>query len=127
MPRRSESRLAALPLLADDDLGLAEVDPLEDLVGGVAEDDQHRVQRGDGEHRVDRVLEQRATAKIGELLGAAEAPTGPGGEDETSRRVAHVIPSSMSVASASSDAIELPGSNLSTCGIAAFMPRVSGS
>ena len=93
----------------------------------MAEDDQHRVQRGHGEHRLDRVLEQRAAAQIGELLGAAEAPPGAGGEYESSGGVAQVIPSSMSVASASSDAIELPGSNLSTCGIAAFMPRVSGS
>ena len=93
----------------------------------MAEHDEHRVERGHGEHRLDRVLEQRPAAQVGELLGAAEAPAGAGGEDEACGRVAHAIPSSISVASVSSEAIELPGSSRSTCGIAAFMPRVSGS
>ncbi len=66
--------LALVPVLADDDLGLAEVDAMEDLGRGVAEHDQHRVEGRDGEHGLDRVLEQRTTAQVGELLGAAEAP-----------------------------------------------------
>ena len=95
-----------------------------DLVGVVAEHDDDPVERS--VHRVDGVLEQRLPAQVRQLLGlGAEARTGAGREDQP--RGVHCVPSSIRSASVSSDAIELPGSRRSTCGIAAFMPRVSGS
>ena len=97
----------------------------------------HRVERGHGEHRLQRVLDQRPPVELGQLLGAAEAPALPRGEDDPAdlrlvlggaRRAGHAgTPSSISSASASSEAIELPAIRRSTCGIAASMPRVSGA
>ena len=74
--------------------------------------------------RVQRALDDGTPADPRELLGPAEAPSGAGGEDDAAdgQRA-----SSISAASASSDAIELPGSRWSTCGSAARMPRVNGS
>ena len=94
-------------------------------------------ERRHGEHRRQRVLDQRAAVERRQLLGAAEAPALAGGEDDPpdlglvlggARRAGHAgTPSSISAASASSDAIELPGSRRSTWGIAACIPRVSGA
>ena len=71
------------------------------------------------------VLEQRAPAHLGELLGAAEAAALARRQDDAGG--GHATDSSISSASASSEAIEFPGSRWSTCGSAARMPAVSGS
>ena len=55
----------------------------------------------------------------------AVTPGGPG--VEVLEYVLHDSPSSINVASASSEAIEFPGSRWSTCGKADCIPRVSGS
>jgi len=125
------------PSVAHDDVGAAEVDLLADGVGVGAEDDHDRVDGRDGEHGADGVLEQGAAVEHGDLLGAAEALALAGGQHDAadlrlglcgSRRAGHAgTPSSISSASASRDAIELPGMRWSTCGSAACMPRVSGS
>ena len=136
-PACSDADWPSAQSVAHDDVGAAEVDLLADRVGVGAEDDDDRVDRGHGEHRADRVLEQRAAVELGDLLGAAEALALAGGEHDAadlrlglcgSRRAGHAgTPSSISSASASSEAIELPGRRWSTCGSAACMPRVSGS
>ena len=104
----------------------AEVDRGADRVRVVAEHDDHAPQRR--VHGVDGVLQQRPAAQVRELLGLlAEAGAGACGEDQPRGGPGHATPSSIRSASASSEEIELPGSSRSTCGIAAFMPRVSGS
>ena len=66
-------RLAVGPVLADDDLGRAEVDARADLVRARAEHDDDPLDRGHGLDRADRVLEQRDAVQLGQLLGRAEA------------------------------------------------------
>ncbi len=135
--RAQRGRLAVGPVGTDDDVGAAQVGLLADAVGVRAEHDDDGIERGHGEHRRQRVLDQRATVEPGQLLGAAEAAALARGEDDPAdlglglsgaRRAGHAgTPSSIRSASASSEAIELPGSRRSTCGIAACIPRVSGA
>ena len=47
-----------------------------------AEDDDDRIDRRHGEHRVDRVLQERAPVELGELLGRAEARRTARGEHD---------------------------------------------
>ena len=100
---------------------VAEYDSRADLRGARTE---HHDARAHVAQRVQRALDDGTPADPRELLGPAEAPSGAGGEDDAAdgQRA-----SSISAASASSDAIELPGSRWSTCGSAARMPRVNGS
>ncbi len=70
------------PLLADDDVGAAEVDGLPDLGGVRAEHDHDRRDRRHREHRADGVLEQRPPVEAGDLLDAAEALALPRGEHD---------------------------------------------
>ena len=121
-PAAQRRRLPLLPVGADHGGGAVEVGARPDLVGRVPEHDHARRHRG---HRGERVLEQRPPAQRRELLGGAEPPPGARGQHERGGR--HSRPDSISSASASSEAIEFPGSRWSTCGSAACMPRVSGS
>ena len=65
-------RLAGRPVLADDDLGRAEVDARADLLRARAEHDDDPLDRGHRLDRADRVLEQRDAVQLGQLLGRAE-------------------------------------------------------
>ena len=78
--------LAFVPVGAHDDPGVAEVGAGADGVGVVAEHDDHRLHGGHRQHRIDGVLQQRASVELGELLGGAEPPPLAGGEDQPADR-----------------------------------------
>ena len=130
--------LAVGPAVADDDVGAAEVDLLADGVGVGAEDDHDRVEI-DGTASIARTAcsssgRPSSTATClapPKRLPSPAASTMPpisGSVSAARRRAGHAgTPSSISSASASRDASELPGMRWSTCGSAACMPRVSGS
>ena len=103
-------------------LGAAQVGAGADLLGARPE---HHHGAADGPHGGQGVLDQRAAAHLRELLGAAaEAAPLAGGEHD---RRAHASCPSIRSASSSKDAMLFPGSSRSKCGMAACMPRVSGS
>ena len=78
--------------------------------------------------KVDLVTDERGQGfgdRLAQVTVHRVAAGGPG--IHVCEYVLHDSPSSMSEASASSEAIEFPGSRWSTCGSAACIPRVSGS
>jgi hypothetical protein len=118
-------RLPLLPALGDGDLGAPELHRGTDLLGLVAEHDDHAIEPSLRVGRVDRMLQQRAAVEVGELLGPAEPAPGAGREHDPDDQVSS--PPSRRSASSSSDASELPARKWSACGRAALIPRVSGS
>ena len=93
-------------------------------VRGVAEHDEHRSSAARAS------ISSIAYSSSGRPRRSASCLVPPKRRPAPAARIrpgGHAMPSSMSSASASSEAIELPGSSRLTCGIAAFMPRVSGS
>ncbi len=74
--------------------------------------------------RLERVLDQRPAVDARELLRPAEAAALACGQQDPR---AHPSAPSIRSASCSKDAMVFPGSRRSRCGMAATMPRVSGS